>query len=73
MENNDKYMMKLTEAAAYLGISPAALERIKRRREISYIKISNRCIRYSKEDCDAYIARHKVAAGTTSAPTLESL
>ena len=54
-----------TQAAAYLSISPRTLQQWRYlKRGPSYIRISNRCIRYRMSDLRDWLAQHRVDPST---------
>ena len=55
-------LIKQSEAASYLGLSEATLERDRwRGGDIPYIKIGPRAIRYDLEQLNKYIERNTVS------------
>ena len=54
-------LIKQDEAASYLGLSEATLERDRwRGGDIPYVKVGTRAIRYDLEQLDEYIDRNTV-------------
>jgi len=54
-------LIKQSEAASYLGLSEATLERDRwRGGNIPYVKVGSRAIRYDLEQLDEYIERNTV-------------
>ena len=57
-------LIKQSEAASYLGLSEATLERDRwRGGDIPYIKIGPRAIRYDLDELNTYIERKTVRKG----------
>jgi excisionase family DNA binding protein len=52
-------MLKMTDAAAYLGAHPNAVREMVRRREIPYVKIGHTYL-IDKLDLDRYIEKNKI-------------
>lgn len=68
-------LLKTKEAAGYLGVSAAFLERDRwAGAKIPFVKIGSRAVRYRREDLDAYIVS-KVRGSTSevSAPQARAL
>lgn len=55
-----KDMLNNREACAYLGITESALEALRRNKEITYYKPTNKCIYYKRKDLDAWMMRGEV-------------
>lgn len=53
-------LLKEHEAAAYLTISVATLQRLRKAGRIAHINLSERQIRYRKDQLDEYIAQNEV-------------
>tara|TARA_B100000315_G_scaffold81350_1_gene74593 strand:+ start:89 stop:298 length:210 start_codon:yes stop_codon:yes gene_type:complete len=62
MENKRKHqLVKQENAATYLGLSEATMERDRwRKGNIPYIRVGPRAIRYDLEQLDEYIERNTV-------------
>ncbi len=53
------------EAALLLGLTPATLKRLRLSGQISHFRLAPRCVRFTKEQIDTYLAqseRHAVEA-----------
>lgn len=50
------------EAAEFLGISMDTLEGLMRQRRIPYYRLSQKCVRFDKEDLVTYILQSRVEA-----------
>jgi excisionase family DNA binding protein len=53
-------LLRLDQAAALLNISSRSLRRLVRRRELGYVRVGPRGIRFEKPALDIFIARHRV-------------
>lgn len=58
----DGAMLNSTEAAAFLGLSPAGLGKLRARRVIPYCKVSGTCVRYRIGDLRRWIEARQVPA-----------
>lgn len=70
-ELNHDRLFKKKQAAAYLNISTHTLDRLRAARKISYIKLSEGCIRFKESDCLAFIKSAYVKAGTVRSQRVE--
>lgn len=62
MPNEAPALMNTKEAASYLGVSESYLEKNRiKKRNIPFIKLSARVVRYKKEDLDSYIEENRHA------------
>ena len=50
------------EAAAYLGVRPSLLKRLRDHRQVPYLKLGHRTIVYDPKDLDAFLRRCRVKA-----------
>lgn len=52
-------LMKITEAAQFLAVSPNSLYHMVSQGRVPCIRLSNRCLRFRKSDLEAWIATKK--------------
>ncbi len=50
------------EAAAYLGITPRELKRLRAAKRVTFYRISHRTVTYSLADLDAFLKTRRVEA-----------
>ena len=55
-------LLNTRQVAKLLGVCLKTLQRMVLRREISYIKLSNRSLRFERPAVDVYLARRRVKA-----------
>lgn len=63
-----KRLLSRQDAAAYLGVSLATIDRMIRDREVTITRIGKR-VKFDQDDLDAYIDRSKVYAETETEGT----
>lgn len=63
-----KRLLSRQDAAAYLGVSLATIDRLIRDREVTITRIGKR-VKFDQDDLDAYIDRSKVYAETETEGT----
>ena len=51
MKNENTDLIDRKEAAKILSVSHSTVERLRRKGKLSFIKLSERCIRYRRTDC----------------------
>lgn len=54
--------MKAAEAAEYLGIAEKTLRKMTSERRVPFIRLSARCVRYSKVALDRWIEERSIPA-----------
>lgn len=58
----DDAMLNSAEASAFLGLSRAGLDKLRARREITFVKVSGTCVRYRVGDLRRWIESRQVPA-----------
>ena len=59
LESSADRLLKITEAAQFLGVAPGSLYHMVSQRRVPCIRLSKRCLRFRRSDLEAWIATKK--------------
>lgn len=61
--NEKKEILNRTEVAQVLGVSLSQVERFRRAGKLPYIKLSHKCVRYRRSDCEKLLRAYTIGKG----------
>ena len=61
--NQPKEILNRHEVAKLLGVSLTQVERFKRQGKLPYIKLSHKCVRYRRSDCEKLLVAYTINKG----------
>lgn len=70
--SNSRKLLRPCEAAAYLGISPSTLAKMRMRgNSPPFVRVTTRAVAYVIADLDAYLAARKVSSTSDRGPSAQ--